>query len=100
MDFLTDFSKLFIEKHGPEVHNKICNNIKKEAPSKYNDEYVQIIFKIALLNYWGISDNRILDFLKNTNNINNINITDLKQIHKISIKEIQKYVKIASNNEK
>lgn len=99
MDFLKmDFSKLFLEKHGKSVYDEICIKIKSEAPTKYNEEYLEIIFKIAFFAYLGMDDTQIKKFLKHINNIDNVNITNIKNVHKKSIKEIQKYVKIATNH--
>ncbi len=100
MDFLIDFCSLFIEKHGQKIFDNICNIIKTEYLTKYNEEYLQIIFKIALLDFWGMSDDQITKFLKDINNIDNVNITNIKKIHKNSIKTIQQYLDSATKNEK
>lgn len=100
MNFLIDFCGLFIENHGQKVFDSICNIIRTEYLTEYDEEYLQTIFKIALLDFWGMSDDKITKFLKDINNIDNVNITNIKKIHKNSIKKIQQYLNSATKSEK
>ncbi len=98
MDFIQNFSKYFLEKHGKTTYDEICNKIKSKAQDDYNSEYLDIILKIALLSYWGMSDIQISEFLKDNANVN---VAKIKEVHKETINEIQKYIEIISNeNEK
>jgi len=97
MDFLVDFSELFSEKHGKKVYDEICNKIKLEAPVKYDDNYAKMIFKIALVGFWGMTDDKIQKFLKDTDNIE-VDVKNIKNVHKNSITEIQKYLENAGKD--
>lgn len=99
MDFFDmNFSTLFLEKHGKNIYESICNKVKLECPDIYTQKYLEIIFDVACLSSWGMSNSQISKFLKNIKNINNININTVKRIHKKSIKEIEKYIKMATKD--
>lgn len=89
MDFLEmDFSKLFLEKFGDKVFEKIVEQIENENKENKENEAVKVIFKIALLDYWGIGEQTIPLIIKEKIDIQKIKIT-----HKNSINIIKKYIK-------
>ena len=62
MDFLNmKFSTLFLEKHGQVVFDEICNEIKEE---NLNDD-IELVFKVSLLDFWGLKCSEIDGMIKN-----------------------------------
>lgn len=89
MDFLKmDFSKLFLEKFGRIVFEKIVEQIKNENKENKENDEIKIIFKIALLDYWGIEEKNIPLIIQEKIDIKKIKIT-----HKNSINIIKEYIK-------
>lgn len=95
--FEMNFSTLFADKHGKEIFDEICMLIAKEKVSTSDNNYIEIIFKIAFLSFFGIDDEQIKKMIGDTMKCTEINITKVKYIHKVSISEIQKYLQIATN---
>ncbi len=98
MDFFDmKFSTLFLEKHGKEDFEKINKRIlqEKQLLTDNNDDYIEIIFKIAFLDFFGLDDNGIKGMVQDIMNCEQINIEQMKKIHKNSISEIQKYLQFA-----
>ena len=61
MDFFDmNFSTLFLEKHGQLVFDEICNEIKKENSSTD----IELVFKISLLDFWGLKCSEIDKMIK------------------------------------
>ena len=98
MDFLTtDFSKLFLEKHKQDIFNKVCTIIEKERKQQCDNQYIELIFKIALFDFLGLSNTNIQKILYDLELAQNIDILKIKQIHKESLSEIKKYLKQNEN---
>lgn len=102
MDFFEmNFSDLFNKKHGNDVYNKICKIIKQECPNNYNENYVELIFRIALLSYWGLNNSSINKMISTVYLVKqiekNINIKNIKKVHKTSIEYIIKYLEDSEN---
>lgn len=90
-----NFSKLFLDKHGKKIFDEITSIIEKEKARDCDDNYIEIVFKVAFTSYFGLDNqalNRMLEDIKC-----NIDIKDIKNNHKISIKTIQEYIKMTSN---
>lgn len=99
MDFLDmTFSKLFLDKHGEKIYSYICNEIKNEAPDVYNEKYLETVFKVAFLSYFGLKDNQIKTLLKNMKKVDNIDVSMIQNIHKKSISIIQEYLENTSKS--
>ena len=45
--FRYNIFKLFLWKHDKIIFDAICEQIKSEASDKYNDKYLETIFKVA-----------------------------------------------------
>lgn len=91
MDFLKmNFSELFLEKHGKKTFDNICELIKKENPSKYNENYISFIFKLAFLDFFGLTSKQIKGLVEDLQIGQNVDVKELKKVHKDSIKEIKK----------
>ena len=50
--------------NGKKVFENIRNKIVQEESSSCNDEYIEIIFKVAFLDFWRIEDFKIDKILK------------------------------------
>lgn len=91
------FSEIFHRKHGNSVFQDIIRNIKNEIEGKCNKDYIDIIFTIAFLTYFGVDDKKISYFLEDVSSSKSINISKIKSVHKSSISQIQKYIRNANN---
>lgn len=98
MDFFDmKFSTLFLEKHGKEKFNDISKRImqEKQSVADNSNDYIEIIFKIAFLDFFGLDNDVIKKMIENIMNCHQINVEQMKKIHKNSISEIQKYLQSA-----
>lgn len=100
-DFLKlDFREMFLNKHGKDIYNEIENIIINESKIDYDKEYISIIFKIALLAFWGLDTDGIQKLINDYYPLQKIDIVELMKKHKISISEISKYLKFTLDTEK
>lgn len=94
MDFFDmDFSKLFLEKHGKEHFNEIVKQINTERGGMGESNYIELIFKIAFLDFFRMSYQEMQALITDTMECQYIDIKKIKNIHKKSIKEIQEHLK-------
>ncbi len=97
MDFFDmNFSTLFLERHGKLIYDKIEKQIIEENSSHYDENYIEIIFKIAFLDFFGLTLNEIKKMIEDIMLGQQVNIENLSSIHKKSIFAIQKYLKEAT----
>lgn len=95
MNFLNmKFSTLFVEKHGEKVFNDIRGQIELENSDKSSSDYVEIVFKLALLDFWGLKEDQIKKIFEDIMPDQKINIEKIQSIHKNSINKIQKYLQV------
>ena len=85
-----EFSKLFRDKHGLKVYNEITSMIKQEKAIDYDENYIETIFRIAFLGYFGLDDEALNNMLKDINC--NEDISSFNRIHKNSIETIRDYI--------
>lgn len=98
MDFFNmNFSELFKEKHGIQLFNNIINQIVIENSNINNKNCIEIVFKVAFFDFFGLDENTIKSLIRDTMQNQTVNIKEVKSIHKHSIKQIQKYLKSATN---
>lgn len=101
MDFFNmNFSELFAEKHGKQLFNDISNKILLENSNKNNPECIELVFKVAFFDYWGIDDTTTKRIIKDTMSIRDINVKAIKEVYKNSIKEIQQHLESTTNIKK
>jgi len=93
-----NFSTLFLERHGKLVYDSIDNQIMKENSTCYNEEYVEIIFKVSFLSFWGLAPNEIKNMVEHFMPGKQVDIEKIVFIHKESISKIQKYLRDATKN--
>ena len=66
MDFFDmNFSTLFLEKHGKKQFDKIVKQIIQENSNKHDNNYVEILFKVAYLGFFGLDSSAIDKMIKN-----------------------------------
>ena len=92
MDFFRmKFGKLFEKKHGKDIFDNIVKRITQEKAGKCDSDYMEKVFKIAFLEHIGLKNtetkNLMEDILKDE-----VNIEEIKNIHKNSIDEIKEYL--------
>lgn len=99
MDFFDmTFSTLFLDKHGELVFNNIKKQIKQENFAHCNNEYIEIIFKIAFLTFFGLASSEIENMLKDIMPSKQLNVEDIKCIHKESISKIHFFLRDTISN--
>lgn len=65
MDFFDmNFSTLFLEKHGKEKFDKIVKQIIQENSNEHDNNYVEILFKVAYWEFFGLDDFAIDKMIK------------------------------------
>ena len=94
MDFLKmNFTEMFEAKHGKQIYNSICDIIKSETTATIDNTYIELVFKISLLTFWGLDDITIKRVLEKESKFENVEISNIKKVHKKSIKKITSYIK-------
>lgn len=93
--FDMNFSTLFLDKHGKEIFEKISKQITQEKPDIYDNDCIEIVFKVAFLEFFGLTDWQIGKIIEDFMKCPNINIGEIKSIHKKSISDIQRYLQSA-----
>lgn len=93
MNFLQmDFNKLFLEKLGDKTFNQIIKEIEFEnKKNKVNDD-VETVFKVAMLQYWGMKEKSIEEIIKK------LDIHPILINHHNSINIIQKHIEDVVNS--
>ena len=98
--FNMDFSELFMNKHGKIIFNNICDMIKIETINQVNNNYIQIIFKLAFLEFFELPNESIIKMMDKYYPNANININELFTKHRNSINAIKEYLKTTNEKEK
>ena len=85
-----DFSKLFFKKHGKQVFQDICNQIRGEYNGDCDTNYIDTVFTVAFISYFGVTDISKMRLLGSISK--DIDIKNIQKIHKKSISQIQNYI--------
>lgn len=91
-----NFNNLFYEKHGKIIYETITKKIANESPNCTN-EYIETVFKLAYLSFFGLPDNVIQQMIKDIMPSQVVEIMQIRKLHGNSIKKIQKYLKATIN---
>ncbi len=100
MDFFDmKFSTLFLEKHGKKDFENITRQIlqEKQLITDNSNEYIEVVFKIAFLVFFGLDDDVIKKMIEKIMNFNQVDIKQMKNVHHKSISKIQEYLQSAMN---
>ena len=90
------FSRLFEDRHGKEIFEHIVSLIEKERIEECNGDYIEAIFKVAFMKYFGLDNeelDKMLEHIKCSHCIEIIN-----ELHEVSIRTIQKHIHEINSN--
>ena len=90
-----NFKKLFLKKHGEQIFQDICNQIRVEYNGNCNANYIDTVFTVAFISYFGVTDINKMRLLGDISK--NIDIKNIQKIHKKSISQIQNYIENTNN---
>lgn len=85
-----EFSKLFKDRHGKKIYDEITSKIEKERALECDKNYIEAIFRVAFLGYFGLDENALNNMLKDIDCKEDI--FHINKIHKNSIKIIRDYI--------
>ena len=85
-----DFKELFIKKHGEQVFKDIVKQIKVEYNGDCDISYIDTVFTVAFISYFGVTDINKIRLLGGISK--EIDIKNIQVIHKKSISIIQNYI--------
>ena len=87
-----NFKELFIKKHGEQVFKDIVKQIKVEYNGDCDISYIDIVFTVAFISYFGVTDTNKIHLLGGISK--DVDIKNIQNIHKTSINRIQQFIKI------
>ena len=85
-----NFKELFIKKHGEQVFKDIVKQIKVEYNGDCDISYIDTVFTVAFISYFGVTDISKIYLLGGISK--DIDIKNIQVIHKKSISIIQNYI--------
>ena len=85
-----NFRELFFKKHGEQVFQNICNQIRVEYNGNCDISYIDTVFTVAFISYFGVTDISKMRLLGGISK--DIDIKNIQKIHKKSISQIQNYI--------
>ena len=85
-----EFSKLFKDKHGIKIYDEITSKIEQERTMNCDNNYIEAIFRVAFLGYFGLDENALNNMLKDIECKEDI--SHINKIHKNSITTIRDYI--------
>ena len=85
-----NFKELFLKKHGEQVFKDIVKQIKVEYNGDCDISYIDIVFTVAFISYFGVTDTSKIRLLGGISK--DIDIKSIQKIHNKSIRIIQKYI--------
>ena len=85
-----NFKELFLKKHGEQVFKDIVKQIKVEYNGDCDISYIDTVFTVAFISYFGVTDISKIYLLGGISK--DIDIKNIQVIHKKSISIIQNYI--------
>lgn len=85
-----NFRERFYKKHGEKIFKDIVKQIKREYNGNCDINYIDIIFTVAFISYFGVTDTGKIRLLGGISR--DIDIKSIQKIHKKSIRVIQNYI--------
>ena len=85
-----NFKELFLKKHGEQVFKDIVKQIKVEYNGDCDISYIDTVFTVAFISYFGVTDINKIRLLGGISK--EIDIKNIQVIHKKSISIIQNYI--------
>lgn len=90
-----NFRENFLKKHGEQIFQDICNQIRVEYNGNCDASYIDTVFTVAFISYFGVTDISKMRLLGGISK--DIDIKNIQKIHRKSISQIQKYIKNTNN---
>lgn len=90
-----NFRERFFKKHGEKVFKDIVKQIKGEYNGNCDINYIDTIFTVAFISYFGVTNTSKIRLLGGISK--NIDIKNIQKIHKKSISKIQDYIENTNN---
>lgn len=85
-----NFRERFYRKHGEKVFKDIVKQIEGEYNGNCDINYIDTIFTVAFISYFGVTDTIKIRLLGGISK--DIDIKSIQKIHKKSISIIQNYI--------
>ena len=93
-----NFKELFLKKHGEQVFKDIVKQIKVEYNGDCDISYIDIVFTVAFISYFGVTDTSKIRLLAGISK--DMDIKSIQKVHKRSISVIQKYIEDSNKKHK
>lgn len=90
-----NFRETFLKKHGGQIFKDICNQIREEYNGNCDASYIDTVFTVAFISYFGVTDINKMRLLGGISK--DIDIKSIQKIHKKSISQIQNYIENINN---
>ncbi len=90
-----NFRERFYKKHGEKIFKDIVRQIKGEYNGNCDINYIDTIFTVAFISYFGVTDTGKIRLFGSISK--NIDIKSIQKIHKNSISIIQNYIENTNN---
>ena len=87
-----NFRERFYKKHGEKIFKDIVKQIEGEYNSNCDINYIDIIFTVAFISYFGVTDTSKIRLLGGISKDRYIDINQIQKTHKKSILQIQEYI--------
>ena len=93
-----NFRERFYKKHGEKIFKDIVKQIKREHNGNCDINYIDIIFTVAFISYFGVTDTSKIRLLAGISK--DMDIKSIQKVHKRSISVIQKYIEDSNKKHK
>ena len=90
-----NFKELFLKKHGEQVFKDIVKQIKVEYNGDCDISYIDTVFTVAFISYFGVIDINKMRLLGGISK--DVDIKNIQEVHKQSINVIQNYIENTNN---
>ena len=87
-----NFRERFYKKHAEKIFKEIVKQIEEEYNGNCDINYIDTIFTVAFISYFGVTDTIKIRLLGGISK--DVDIKNIQNIHKTSINRIQQFIKI------
>ena len=88
----------FYKKHGEKIFKEIVKQIEEEYNGNCDINYIETIFTVAFISYFGVTDTSKIRLLAGISK--DMDIKSIQKVHKRSISVIQKYIEDSNKKHK
>lgn len=93
-----NFRERFYKKHGEKIFKDIVKQIEGEYNGNCDINYIDTIFTVAFISYFGVTDTSKIRLLAGISK--DMDIKSIQKVHKRSISVIQKYIEDSNKKHK